>query len=237
MAAGTDAARGTEELTLDDVKAALRRGARVTLLVRHAERPKMDPNDATFGDALAITDEGRRTSRAFGCALAAFGAAASFYASPLTRTRMTAAEIAAGMNRAGAAIPTDERLGNGSFYYADAAQVLEVFKPQNFFPASFEYFATGAQRGFRDLYEATDDFERWINENAKTPLFIVVTHDLYIAAFLAARHAVKEFTRENWTRFLDAGAIIDEPTGVRRYGLVRTGFSTGIVGVVLTKGN
>lgn len=47
-----------QEMTLEDLKDELRRGARVALLIRHAERPKMDPDDPTFGDALELTYEG-----------------------------------------------------------------------------------------------------------------------------------------------------------------------------------
>ena len=217
-------------MTLDDVKSALRGGSRVALLVRHAERPKMDPDDPTFGDSLALTYEGCRTARKLGTLLGEFRNDASFSASPLTRTRMTASLIAEGMGVPDAGIPTDGRLGNESFYYADAAEVLEVFKPENFFPACVEYFAKGEQRGFRNLYAATDAFERWIDENQRSRLFVVATHDLYIAAFLTARKA-GAFARENWVRFLDAAAVVTGPDGTRRYALVRTGLSTGIVGV------
>jgi len=219
------------ELTLEDIADELRKGTRVILQVRHAERPKMDPDDPTFGDALHLTAEGVRTSRIFGARLADFSDSVQFYASPLTRTRETAALIAEGMGVVNAAVPTDERLGNGSFYYADASIVLDVFKPQNFFPACFEYFATGKMRGFNDLYEASDALEQWLVERFTKRLFLVVTHDCYIAAFLAARRAYGPFTRENWTHFLDAGAILVDPDGSRRYAMVRTGLSDGIVGV------
>ena len=60
------------EMTIDELKAELRKGARAVLQVRHAERPKMDPDDPTFGDALHLTREGRRTARLLGESLAAF---------------------------------------------------------------------------------------------------------------------------------------------------------------------
>ena len=219
------------ELTLDELKDELRRGTRVVLMLRHAERPKMDPDDPTFGDALALTYDGVRTAKKLGALLKEFAGDVQFAASPLTRTRMTAACVAEGMGVADAAIPTDELLGNGSFYYEDAAQVLDVFKPKNFFPASFEYFRTGHQRGFRELYSATDAFERWIDERFTSRLFVISTHDLFVAAFFYARKAMREFTRENWIRFLDGGAILVGPDGTRRYAIVRTGLSEGIVGV------
>ena len=219
-----------QEMTIEELVGEIRRGARVTLMVRHAERPKMDPDDPTFGDALELTYDGTRTAKKLGTILKEFADDVQFAASPLTRTRMTAELIAEGMGVADPEIPTDERLGNGSFYYENAAEVLEVFKPKNFFPACIEYFHTAHQRGFRDLYAATDEFERWIDASWKNRLFVISTHDLYIAAFLYARK-VGEFSKENWTRFLDGGAVIDGTDGKRRYALVRTGLSTGIVGV------
>ena len=219
-----------QEMTLEDLKDELRRGSRVALLIRHAERPKMDPDDPTFGDALALTYEGSRTAKKLGRELREFAADVQFYASPLNRTRSTAALIAEGMGVAAPEIPVDERLGNGSFYYANTLEVVDLFKPDNFFPASIEYFTTGEQRGFRNLYSATDEFEKWIFANMKGRLFAVVTHDLFIAAFLYARK-VGAFSRENWPRFLDAAAVVVRPDGTRRYALVRTGLSTGIVGV------
>jgi len=224
-----------DEITLEDFIGEMRRGARATLLVRHGERPKMDPDDPSFGDALALTPEGVRTATELGVRLKEFAGDVSFYASPLTRTRMTAACMAAGMGIPGAPVPTDGRLGNDSFYYADAAQVLEIFQPKNFFPACFEYYRTGRQKGFNDLYEATDTWEAWIDANWRTRLFVVTTHDCYVAAFLAARRAVTDWSKENWPRFLDAGAILSYPDGRRRYALVRTGLSSGIVGVRLGK--
>ena len=223
-----------QEMTIEELIGEIRRGARVTLMVRHAERPKMDPDDPTFGDALELTYEGTRTAKKLGGMLKEFADDVQFAASPLTRTRMTAALIAEGMGVPEAAVPTDELLGNGSFYYDDPAEVLEVFKPKNFFPACIEYFRTAHQRGFRELYRATDEFEKWIDAHWKNRLFVISTHDLYIAAFLYARK-VGEFSKENWTRFLDGGAIIDGPDGKRRYALVRSGLSTGIVGVYRPK--
>lgn len=219
------------EISINQLCEEIRRGNRVILQVRHAERPKMDPDDPTFGDALALTEEGKRTSRVLGEILSEFRDDVQFCASPLTRTRMTAELIAEGMGIKDAVIPTDGRLGNESFYYEDPAEVLDVFKPENFFNACFEYFATGHQRGFKELYSATEALEAWLIGEFTRKLFIVSTHDLYIAAFLYAKGAVEKFSRENWTRFLDGGAIIIAPDGSRRYALVRAGLSTGICGV------
>ena len=219
------------ELSLEDVLAELKKGTRVILQVRHAERPKMDPNDPTFGDSLPLTEEGVRTARLFGERLASYAGEAVFYSSPLRRTRMTAALIAEGMGRNPGEIPVDGCLGNGTFYYNDPAEVLEVFKPQNFFEACFEYMKTGRLSGFNELNAASDALEEWLFGHAAAQLMLVATHDLYIAAFLASRGAYPEPSRETWPRFLDAAAIFVDPDGTRRYAFVRTGLSDGIVGV------
>ena len=225
------------EMTIEELKDEIRKGARCILQVRHAERPKMDPDDPTFGDALALTDEGVRTARELGKILAEFKDDVQFYASPLRRTVMTAELIAEGMGIEveEKLIPSDDLLGNGSFYYDDPAEVLEIFQPGNFFKANFEYFEKGEQRGFKNLYSATDALEKWLIERFTKRLFIVTTHDCYIAAFLAARKAVEKFTIDNWVRFLDGGAILFYPNGSRKYALVRAGLSKGICGVHVLK--
>ena len=205
-------------------------GVRCALQVRHAERPRIDPNDPSFGDALALTEEGQRTARLLGEALAAFKGDVTFGSSPLRRTTMTAELIAAGMGVAGATIPTDGRIGNETFYFADPAEVLDVFKPENFFNACFEYYRVGEMRGFHNLYEASDKLEDWLLERLEKKLFIATTHDCYIAAYLAAKSGMV-FSRDNWPRFLDGGATFVYPDGTKKHVLVRTGFSQGICGV------
>ena len=220
------------ELTIPELKAELDRGARAILQVRHAERPKMDPDDPTFGDALHLTEEGRRTALKLGEMLAPYREKAEFIASPLTRTVETAELIAKGMGFVERPeITTDDLVGNGSFFYDDPLEVLYVFQADNFFKACFEYFRTGKLRGFKPLKEATDALEKWMEARHHKQLLIVSTHDCFIAAYLAARGAVEEFSRDNWVRFLDGGVTLYYPDGSKRYALVRSNLSTGICGV------
>ena len=51
-------------MRLFDVENALLSGAHVTLLVRHAERPPLEPGDTTFGATLPITERGREMAMA-----------------------------------------------------------------------------------------------------------------------------------------------------------------------------
>ena len=192
----------------------------------------MDPTDPTFGDALPLTAEGERTARLLGEAMKEFAGDVQFFSSPLRRTRMTAALIAEGMGLGNVPVTVDGLLGNESFYYKDALEVLHVFTPpENFFPESFKYMDTGSLRGFNDLAESSDALEKWLFERFTSRLMVVTTHDLYIAAFLASRGAYTDRSRATWPRFLDAAAIIVAEDGSRRYSMVRTKLSNGIVGV------
>ena len=219
------------EMSVEDFVREVQGGARAILQVRHAERPKMDPDDPTFGDSLPLTPEGVRTAKLMGEKLRPLADSVQFVSSPLRRTVMTARGIAEGMGLAGAEIPTDGAIGNDSFYYEDTEQVLDVFKPENFFNACFEYMRTGRQRGFNELYGATDRLEEWLFERFDRRLMLATTHDLYIAVFLYARRAVDVYSKDNWPRFLDGAAILVAPDGSRRYASVRAGLSNGICGV------
>ena len=219
------------DFTPADVCAALDRGDRVLLMVRHAERPPISDDDPTFGEALSLTETGQRTSRQFGEFFRAYASAAQFLASPLRRTVMTAEGIAAGMGIADAPIPTAPELGNSSFYFSDQREVYELFSQSDFFDEIFGYMARGTLRGFNEIHEASDRLEEWCIQRFTRRLGIFTTHDLYIGAYLHARGVETHFTRANWLRFLDAAAIILAPDGSRRYALVRAGLSDRCTGV------
>ena len=51
------------EMTIEELVGEIRRGARVALMMRPAERTKTDPDDPTFRDALELTYDGTRTAK------------------------------------------------------------------------------------------------------------------------------------------------------------------------------
>lgn len=219
------------EVTFDDIKRELNAGSRVLMLTRHAERMKINHEDPTFGEALPITDEGIKTCLKFGESFKAFTNDVQFIASPLKRTQMTAEYIAKGMGINNPEIPTCKLLGNGTFYFADAYRVFEIFRDGSFFEKIFQYFKTGEQEGFHQLNEASDNLEKWALENFNNRLGFFTTHDIYIGAFLHARGVKTDFTVETWLRFLDSAAIIISPDGEKRYALVRAGLSEHVMGI------
>ena len=219
------------ELTLADVCALLRAGNRVLLMTRHAERPHIDHEDPSFGQELPITKDGQTMSRAFGAAFRPFADVVQFASSPLRRTMMTTECIAEGMGVSHPDIAPYDALGNGTFYFADQHAVWEEFRDGSFFRKCFVYFEKGTFRGFAELHAASDALEEWCVAHFTAPFAVFTTHDLYIAAYLAARNVISRFTEANWPRFLDSAAIIIAPDGTRRYALVRAGLSDRVTGV------
>lgn len=222
---------GDGVLTYGDVAAELARGNRVLLLVRHAERPRIDHEDRTFGGALPITANGMRMSEAFGGRLRGLTDDVQFRASPLRRTVMTAEGIARGMGLAGAEIPTDDRIGNGIAFIADRLRVWELFRDGSFFEKTIAYMTRGTQDGFNPIGPAADAFERYVLGLFRARLGIFTTHDLYVAAYTHVRGVKRDWSPDNWPRFMDAAAIVVEPSGRRRYGLLRAGLSDRAIGV------
>lgn len=213
------------EIGINDVREALAKGDRVLLMTRHAERPHIDPEDPTFGESLPITKDGERMAFDFGASLRGASDDVQILSSPLHRTRLTAVQIARGMGLEERwnydTIPTDDIIGNGSYYYADAYAVWKIFRGGEFYRLSFEYCHNGVQTGFRPLDVATDMLEEHVMAKFNAKLGIFTSHDLFIASFLSGRNAYSGWTVETWVQFLDSAAIIISPDGSRRYALVR----------------
>lgn len=214
-----------------EVRAELEKGNRVLLLVRHAERPHIDHEDPTFGAALPITANGERMCEDFGVALKGASDDVQFLASPLRRTVMSARCIAKGLGLPDAEIPEDDRIGNGSVFISDIKKVWQLFRDGKFFERMTEYMARGQLDGFAPNGAAAEEYERYVLSKFQGKLGIFTTHDVFIAAYLYAKNVKKDWNPGNWPRFLDAAMIVIEPSGTRRYALMRAGLSDRAIGV------
>lgn len=218
------------ELDFAAIRKLLTEGNKVLLLVRHAERTKIDNNDPTFGEGLPITENGVKMSVDFGAALKGACEEVEFRSSPLRRTCMTAEAIAEGMSIVKPEIVEDDLIGNGSAFFTDRYEVFELFRDHRFFEHMFEYLSGKPQRGFAPLENAAEAYEKYVMSLFKSRLGIYATHDVFVAAFLTGKKSY-DFDIETWPRFLDAAAIIIAPDGERSYALLRSGLSNDIMGV------
>ena len=207
-------------LTYGELLEELKDGARIALMIRHAERPHIDRTDPTFGETLALTPAGQAAAFSLGTLLAPMSGDVEFHSSPMNRTRETARQIALGMGIAAPAIREWEELGNSSFYFTCQRELFEAFKGHDIYPMMDGYLHGKPLAGLGDLYAASDRLEEWTDRHHTHRLAIFATHDLYTAAFLTARNTA-EFTATNWIRFLESAAIIDRPGGTRRYAYIQ----------------
>ena len=211
---------GEYEMTYNELFHELAEGARVAMMVRHAERPQIDRNDPTFGETLALTPAGEEEAFKLGRSFRAFASEAEFHSSPMNRTRATARGIAAGMGIEEDEVREWEELGNGSFYFTDQRALFEAFKGRNIYHMMNDWLHGQSLAGLGDMREATDRLEEWIDAHRSSRFAVFATHDLYNAAFLTVRGAA-EFTAERWFGFLESAAIIDRPDGSRQYAYVQ----------------
>jgi len=218
------------EMELSDLKDALDNGCKVTLLVRHAERPPLDPKDKTFGASLPLTEHGWTTARQFGGMLAhtVCPQSVAFYASGTFRTIQTACAMAIGLDEPKAQrfaekkVRLSEALGGESPFFGSVDERWALIGAGKYHDCINEYFRCGSQRGYRPLFQASDEMEQLLERmHGDDNLLVAVTHDINVAAFLAGRGVVSSFTEETWPDYLAAAVVVRHPDGHAEYGLLR----------------
>lgn len=224
------ARRMVGEITLDKIKDVIGEGMQVILLIRHAERPPLDPSDTTFGARLPIISKGKLDALRFGQALSAFVSHEDIavFASETFRTIETAYGITAGIRPGPCCVEVPKvrvhkLLGCDTPFFGSLDERMELIAEGRYLDRLNEYYLSGEQKGYRPLAQATDEMERRLldlNVGGKA-LLIAVTHDINVASFLAGRGVVSSFSDETWPHYLDAAVIMDDGYGAREYGWLR----------------
>ncbi len=214
-----------------DVKAALDEGGKVTILVRHAERPPLEEGDATFGASLALTERGWRMARQFGALLAntVNPKTVAFYASGTFRTVQTACGMAMGLDAAKPENSIERKIGLAEFLGSDSPffgacdERMALSAEGHYHDRMNEYFRSGTMRGYRPLGAAAGAMETRLHALHRSGgnLVVAVTHDINVAAFLAGRGVVASFTEGTWPDYQDAAVVVERPDGNREYGFIR----------------
>ncbi len=219
------------EMLLCDIRDALEDGCNVTMLIRHAERPPLEPGDMTFGASLALTERGWRMARQFGAMLAntAHPRSVAFYASGTFRTVQTACGMAMGLdavnpeNSIVRKIRLAEFLGSDSPFFGMLEDRMALAAEGRYHERLNEYFNGGMLRGYRPLGRATGGMEARLHalHRMGENLVVAVTHDINVAAFLAGRGVVSSFTDATWPDYLDSAVVVETLDGSREYGFIR----------------
>ena len=237
--AGRNSRRVRGEMDLCDVKAALDEECKVAILIRHAERPPIEAGDTTFGASLALTERGWRMARQFGALLAntVHPKSVAFYASGTFRTVQTACGMAMGLDAPGLEnsiarrIDLAEFLGSGSPFFGECEERMDLIAGGHYHEQLNEYFRCGKMCGYRPLGRATGEMERRLHALHRSGgnFVIAVTHDINVAAFLAARGVVESFTDETWPDYLEAAAIVKKAEGEVKYTYFRWNQDMGAI--------
>ena len=161
----------------------------------------------------------------------------AFYASETFRTLQTACAMAMGLDLVGTGQSIERKvrlapfLGSESPFFGSVEKRMELAAEGNYHERLNDYFRTGKQRGFNRLSCAANRMEGHLNalHDKDWPFVVAVTHDINVAAFLAARGVVESFTDETWPDYLDAAAIVKKAEGEVKYTYFRWNQDMGAI--------
>ena len=210
--------------------------SKVYLLLRHAERNHITPQDKDFGAHVGLTDRGRRQAVLLGKMIPAIGDAV-YFSSPVGRCIETAECIAEGRKLVGygnIAIPgiapgavTDnvtplDTLGD---FFVQNRDAYEQTLREGFYEGICKWLESGTHDAFCPLHERAEQMREMMFEKASSRFNIFVTHDAWVVPCLSHFCNMK-FTPKCWMNFLTGLAFeVPEKGGVKVAPI--TGMETG----------
>ena len=223
----------SEMVELYHISDALDSGCRVTLLMRHAERPPLGPGDTTSGERLPLTMDGIGQARDFGTFLSGrvSPAGVRIFAGNTLRAIQTAETIRGALEDGSGTRARDiglvPELGDDSPFFRERDERMALIAGGRYLERLNDYFRTGFQQGYRPLAAATDAMEHVLERLAgrHKEVVVAITHDINVAAFLAGRGVVAAFDEETWPHYGDAAVIIRNDEGKIEYGYYRRDYT------------
>ncbi len=182
------------------------------LLIRHAERPKIQENDATFGEHLGLTDSGIAMAHQCGRTLAGLDDC-SFGASPMRRTRETAQYIAAGMGLDNVTVFDAPEAGVSGLWVNDRALLHSFYKKEGSAAFTDRYLREGHAEGYQSISEGTARMSDWLTQSdfgARCTL--ITSHDIFVASLLQGL-GVRQFNSNEWVGYLQSAALVEDTDG------------------------
>ncbi len=200
-------------MDLEVLRQTLAQGGWLTLLMRHAERPPLDPTDTSFGMQLPITETGRETAVRLGRRMRDVlqPQRVALYAGETLRTIQTAECMHMGLfGGKEVEVRHEPVLGGASPFFGSLEERMALIAEGRYLDRLNDYYREGEQRGYRPLRLAAQEMENRLLALAGegTGLTIAVTHDVNVASFLAGWGLLSSFTMESWPHYLDAAVIL-----------------------------
>ena len=187
--------------------------SKVYLLLRHAERNHITPQDKDFGAHVGLTDRGRSQAVLLGKMIPAIGDAV-YFSSPVGRCIETAECIAEGRKLAGygniavpgiASVAADNVNVSpldalGDFFVRDVPAYEQTLR-EGFYEGICKWLDVGVHDAFCPLHERAEQMREMMFEKASSRFNIFVTHDAWVVPCLSHFCNMK-FTPKCWMNFL-----------------------------------
>ena len=189
--------------------------SKIYLLLRHAERNHITPEDKDFGAHVGLTDRGRRQAISLGRVFPAFGEAA-YFSSPVGRCVETAECIMEGRKLAGyvdgaagvavsasskgsatKVVPLDAL---GDFFVRDVPAYEQTLR-EGFYEGICMWMDSGEHDAFWPLHERAEQMRAMMFEKSQSRFNVFVTHDAWIVPCLTHFCGLK-FEPKCWMNFL-----------------------------------
>lgn len=197
-------------LKLSHLKELQAKGYRVSLVFRHAERFKIDPNDPDWGNSVALTTNGIQQAEKLGMLLRGFENY-TFYSSPLLRCRQTLESSIKHMLIGQPEIVNSSLLGDPGAYWDGTPHHEEPMK-KDYIGYCEAYMEKGKIPGMLPLEETSKEFMNWIHTSSTTFLNLFCTHDLFVAMLLDYL-GLRIPNRQHWVNYIEGFAILTAPNG------------------------
>jgi len=205
----------TDFLPASDFFAQVDWNSRIYLLLRHAERNHITPEDKDFGAHVGLTERGRRQAVSLGRVIPAVGDAV-YFSSPVGRCIETAECIAEGRKLAGyvglgtangssgsatangaKVVPLDAL---GDFFVRNVPAYEQTLR-EGFYEGICKWLESGEHDAFYPLHERAEQMREMMLEKASSRFNVFVTHDAWIVPCLSHFCGFK-FEPKCWMNFL-----------------------------------
>ncbi len=186
---------------------------RCILAMRHAQRPPLNPTDATSGHSLPLTEQGEKDAELCGKKLASLPDL-SFAASPMRRTILTAQILARAVGEDVTRIQITEEAGMYGVYTLDAERVHKHYFTHSSSEVADMWLNGGGCCGYTPIGKGSRIFFRWLTaHDFGTRNAVLVTHDVFIAAALNGL-GIRHITPDNWVGFLHSAVFLQDRQGL-----------------------
>jgi len=192
--------------TLPEFLKTVPQNAKVTFLIRHAERRHILPEDPDYGAHVPITESGRAAALKAGELFPKTGSA-TYFSSPVFRCRDTAASIAQGRGDSNYANPDnvihEQQLAE--FFVKNYPAYTKTLD-EGFYEGICEYLRSGEHPAYKNLDTGSLEMLELLKKHSTASWNFALTHDAWVVPCLKYFCGI-ECTPQKWLNFMSGIAF------------------------------